>query len=181
MDMPLLKSRHELAAMDFREEPNGLLSLQRLDDLAPMAPLLAAKEEAAARLEAVDEQAREATRRLRALGQQDMTNSFAGMVADLEARLATLTAERQGIMVEVAAANARIDDARERARAAVLPAISALALPAIQARIAELDALAMVQRLVVTQSTSHLPARQMLALELDYLRMLQDVLEGREA
>jgi len=147
-----------------------------------MAPLLAAKEQVAARLEAVDEQARETTRRLRALTPHlDTSSSFGGVVNDLEARLATLNDERRAIVAEVDVANARIDDARERLRQDLTPALAALALPSIVERIAVLDVLITVQRLLVPKSTAHVAARQSIAAERAYLGALQDLLEGREA
>jgi len=144
-----------------------------------MAPSLGAKEPLSNALRALEAEIREKERHISFFSRSNDTTA-AELMTVARTELATLERERTRLMGELKIANDGIAEVREHTRLALLPELSRLAVPEIDARLYGLAVIDAVQRLV-GRTTPLRSVRQSYEMEKSYLEELKALLtpEGR--
>jgi hypothetical protein len=158
--------------------PIALLALASLDLLPEVAQVLADREALSAQLENIESQVHETGRQITFYGTVAETapSIYGPMIADARAVKTRLETQQKQLRDQTVALDQAVLDARVQTRRDILPELRRLGLPAIDARIAQLEAIAMVQRLLGAKGQKAHTIRQQHVEELAYMKRLRDLL-----
>jgi len=107
---------------------------------------------------------------------------FQTLIADGRERLKVLEARQVTLRAEVITLDQAVNDARVQTRRDILPQVRGIALPQVDARITQLEAIAMVDRLLMGKKSQARTVRQRQDVEeLTYLRKLRGMLTSEDS
>jgi hypothetical protein len=159
--------------------PIDLLSLASLDLLPAMAQVLVNRDALSAKIEAAEAERMATSKYLSYCSNSSPENPamFATLIADGQAKMQALEAEERKLRAEVLNLDQAVAEARVQTRRDILPELRRLGLPAIEGRIAQLEAIAMVDRLLMGKKSQARTVRQRQdGEELTYLRQVRAML-----
>ena len=164
---------------------SALLTLGSLDLLPEMSAVLAARDELSRQLDAVESELLQVSAAVYVSfcknSSPENPSMFEVPLAQAKAKIETLEANQAQLRAQTPGLDEAVALRRRQVRAETLPAIRDVALPAIEQRIAHLEAIAMVNRLLVGKKSQARNARQRQEVEeLTYLRQLRDVLTAAD-
>ena len=161
---------------------DDLLTLVSLDLAPQMSKVLADRDALATELEAIEAEAH-TTRQYISFCRNSTENPalFQTLIADGQAKMQALEAEERKLRAQAVVLDQAVNDARVQTRLEILPAIRAIALPQVDARIAQLKAMSMVQRLLGKKSPHARSVQQQHVEELTYLRQLRDIITAEDS
>lgn len=162
--------------------PEELLRLVSLDLSPQMEKVLAERDALSTELEAIEAEAH-ATRQYISFCANSTENPalFETLIADGRTRLSGLETRQKQLRAQAVILDQAVNDVRVQTRLEILPAIRAIALPQVDARITQLEAIAMVDRLLMGKKSQLRTVRQRQDVEeLAYLRLVRAMLSAED-
>jgi hypothetical protein len=132
--------------------PEYVLSLRRLDDHPALAEVVARKERLADALATCETEMMTCRKQIAIYSASSRQGQHDAALNELlratQQRLDTLQGQHRLVIDQLRVATAEVDGAREGARAALIPTLAAEVLPEIHARLAYLEKIALVAKLL---------------------------------